>query len=89
MPDNSNAMPDSTAMRVALWRAMHVQADPPPHVLEDKIGLQAGCSGGRLTPPPGHGPTRHEPLPCVHLWPAPASSRIWLWNKPATALVSM
>ncbi len=32
--------PDSTAVRVALWRAMHVQVDPPPHVLEDEIGLQ-------------------------------------------------
>jgi methyltransferase (TIGR00027 family) len=31
--------PDSTAVRVALWRAMHVQVDPPPHVLEDEIGL--------------------------------------------------
>jgi methyltransferase (TIGR00027 family) len=25
---------------VALWRAMHVQIDPPPYVLEDEIGLQ-------------------------------------------------
>jgi methyltransferase (TIGR00027 family) len=33
------AAPDSTAMRVALWRAMHVQVDPPPHVIEDEIGL--------------------------------------------------
>src|SRR5436309_5940287 len=32
--------PDSTAARVALWRALHVQVDPPPHVLEDEIGLQ-------------------------------------------------
>jgi methyltransferase (TIGR00027 family) len=32
--------PDSTAVRVALWRAMHVQLDAPPHVLEDEIGLQ-------------------------------------------------
>jgi O-methyltransferase involved in polyketide biosynthesis len=32
--------PDNTAVRVALWRAMHVQTDPPPHVLEDEIGLQ-------------------------------------------------
>src|ERR1700685_3951906 len=31
---------DETAVRVALWRAMHVQVDPPPHVLEDEIGLQ-------------------------------------------------
>ncbi len=34
------AAPDSTAVRVALWRAMHVQVDPPPHVLEDEIGLR-------------------------------------------------
>jgi methyltransferase (TIGR00027 family) len=32
--------PDSTAVRVALWRAMHVQVDPPPHVFEDEVGLQ-------------------------------------------------
>ena len=31
---------DSTAARVALWRALHVQVDPPPHVLEDEIGLR-------------------------------------------------
>jgi methyltransferase (TIGR00027 family) len=27
-------------VRVALWRALHVQLDAPPHVLEDEIGLQ-------------------------------------------------
>jgi methyltransferase (TIGR00027 family) len=27
-------------VRVALWRALHVQVDPPPHVLDDEIGLQ-------------------------------------------------
>jgi methyltransferase (TIGR00027 family) len=32
--------PDSTAVRVALWRAMHVEVDPPPHVLDDVVGLQ-------------------------------------------------
>jgi methyltransferase (TIGR00027 family) len=32
--------PDGTAVRVALWRAMHAQVDAPPHVLEDEIGLQ-------------------------------------------------
>jgi len=32
--------PDSTAVRVALWRAMHVQVDAPPHVLEDEVGLR-------------------------------------------------
>ena len=27
-------------MRVALWRALHAQVDPPPHVLEDDVGLR-------------------------------------------------
>ncbi|HEY2590408.1 MAG TPA: class I SAM-dependent methyltransferase [Steroidobacteraceae bacterium] len=39
MPDDQTPRPDSTAVRVALWRAMHVQIDPPPHVLEDEVGL--------------------------------------------------
>jgi methyltransferase (TIGR00027 family) len=39
MQDQRTA-PDSTAVRVALWRAMHVQVDPPPHVLEDEVGLR-------------------------------------------------
>ena len=34
------AAADSTAVRVALWRAMHVRGDPPPPVLEDEIGLK-------------------------------------------------
>jgi methyltransferase (TIGR00027 family) len=34
------AQADSTAVRVALWRAMHVQVDPPPHVFRDEIGLR-------------------------------------------------
>jgi methyltransferase (TIGR00027 family) len=44
--------PDNTAVRVALWRALHVQADPPPHVLEDEIGLQlaAPADGWRARP---------------------------------------
>src|ERR1700733_13967460 len=40
MNDNQDAAPDSTAARVALWRALHVEADPAPHVLEDEIGLK-------------------------------------------------
>jgi methyltransferase (TIGR00027 family) len=36
----SNYIPDSTAVRVALWRAMHVQNDAAPHVLKDEIGLK-------------------------------------------------
>lgn len=32
--------PDNTAVRTSLWRAMHVQVDAKPHILEDEIGLK-------------------------------------------------
>ncbi|MFF3275957.1 class I SAM-dependent methyltransferase [Streptomyces chrestomyceticus] len=38
--------PDNTAVRTALWRAMHLQVDPPPHVVQDEIGLQLAAPGG-------------------------------------------
>jgi len=47
MADKSKQEPENTAARVALWRAIHVQQDPPPHVLQDEIGLQL------LAPPEG------------------------------------
>ena len=34
------AAPDNTAVRTALWRALHVEIDSPPHVFEDEIGLK-------------------------------------------------
>jgi methyltransferase (TIGR00027 family) len=40
MQDKRTAAPENTAVRVALWRALHVQVDAPPHVLEDEIGLR-------------------------------------------------
>lgn len=40
MADERSEAPDSTAVRVALWRAMHVRVDSPPHVIEDEIGLR-------------------------------------------------
>jgi methyltransferase (TIGR00027 family) len=40
MTNQQELAPDSTAARVALWRALHVEIDPPPHVLEDRIGLK-------------------------------------------------
>jgi methyltransferase (TIGR00027 family) len=39
MTDTPKSGPDNTAVRVALWRALHVLADPPPHVFEDTVGL--------------------------------------------------
>ena len=40
MPDGNVSAPDSTAVRVALWRALHLEVDSPPHVLEDPVGLR-------------------------------------------------
>ncbi|MFJ9356136.1 class I SAM-dependent methyltransferase [Streptomyces mirabilis] len=40
MADEQSEVPDSTAVRVALWRAMHVRVDSPPHVIEDEVGLR-------------------------------------------------
>ncbi|MFI1766124.1 class I SAM-dependent methyltransferase [Streptomyces sp. NPDC020800] len=37
--------PDNTAVRTALWRAMHLLVDPPPHVVEDDLGLQLAAPG--------------------------------------------
>ncbi|KGM30452.1 class I SAM-dependent methyltransferase [Inquilinus limosus] len=39
MTDTVIAEPDSTAVRVALWRAMHLEIDAAPPVLDDRIGL--------------------------------------------------
>lgn len=43
--NKQTAGPDSSAVRVALWRAMHIEVDPPPHVLEDAIGLKLAAPG--------------------------------------------
>jgi methyltransferase (TIGR00027 family) len=52
-PDATRAeAPDSTAVRVALWRAMHVEVDAPPHVVDDRLGLRliAPDAGWRRRP---------------------------------------
>ncbi|MBL1178904.1 class I SAM-dependent methyltransferase [Pantanalinema sp. GBBB05] len=40
MHDQPVAVPDNTAVRTALWRALHVEVDSPPHVFEDEVGLK-------------------------------------------------
>jgi len=49
-------------VRVALWRAMHVQVDPPPHVLEDEIGLRLAApeDGWRRRPDMDQHATSHS-----------------------------
>ena len=45
MQDKRSVAPEDTALRVALWRALHVQADQPPHVLADEVGLELAAPG--------------------------------------------
>jgi methyltransferase (TIGR00027 family) len=40
MHERPTSAADQTAVRTALWRALHVELDPPPHVFEDEIGLR-------------------------------------------------
>ncbi|HVX25574.1 MAG TPA: class I SAM-dependent methyltransferase [Parafilimonas sp.] len=46
MKQNKTIEPDSTAVRTALWRALHVQTDAKPYIIEDEVGL-------KLIAPPG------------------------------------
>ncbi len=52
MADDQTEGPEGTAVRVALWRAMHVQVDPPPHVFDDEVGLRLAApdDGWRARP---------------------------------------
>ena len=60
--NSGGGAPDSTAVRVALWRAMHVQVDPPPHVLEDEIGLQLAAPGDGWRARPDMAPAGTSPF---------------------------
>lgn len=40
MPHNHPIAPEHTAVRGALWRALHVQVDSLPHILNDEIGFK-------------------------------------------------
>lgn len=39
-PNTRTTEPDNTAIRTALWRALHTQVDAEPHLLEDQTGLK-------------------------------------------------
>jgi len=40
MPNEKALAPNNTAVPTALWRALHVEIDSPPHVFEDMIGVK-------------------------------------------------
>jgi methyltransferase (TIGR00027 family) len=37
--EQKKIVPNNTAVRVALWRALHAQIDLPPHIVKDEIGF--------------------------------------------------
>lgn len=40
MSASQKIAPEHTAVRVALWRALHMQIDPVPHIFKDEIGAK-------------------------------------------------
>jgi methyltransferase (TIGR00027 family) len=58
MRDADVIVPDSTAARVALWRALHVAVDAPPHVFADDVGLQLLAPGENRRERPDMDPQR-------------------------------
>lgn len=46
MSTSTEVAPEPTAVRVALWRALHVQLDPRPHVFSDEVGMKLVAEEG-------------------------------------------
>lgn len=40
MPNKQLIGPEHTAVRVSLWRALHTQLDPKPHIISDEVGVK-------------------------------------------------
>ncbi len=53
MSNRRDVAPDGTAVRVALWRALHVEVDSAPHVLKDGVGLKLLVPDERYFASPG------------------------------------
>ena len=45
MPAKQAVEPDKSAVRTALWRALHLEVDDPPHVISDEVGLRLADPG--------------------------------------------
>jgi len=58
VPSAPGSAPDNTAVRVALWRALHVEVDAPPHVLDDRLGLALVAPEGSWRKRPDMHPQR-------------------------------
>lgn len=42
--EKTEVTPNNTALRTALWRALHLEVDPPPHVFVDEVGVKLVAS---------------------------------------------
>ncbi|MDD4968400.1 MAG: class I SAM-dependent methyltransferase [Paludibacter sp.] len=40
MEENKITKPNNTAVRTALWRALHIQVDDKPYIFEDEVGIR-------------------------------------------------
>ncbi|MGB3067058.1 MAG: class I SAM-dependent methyltransferase [Ottowia sp.] len=56
MSHEQTAAPDNTAVRTALWRALHLEIDAAPAVFEDKVGLMLAAPGEGWQNRPDMGP---------------------------------
>lgn len=59
MPETA---PDPTAVRVALWRALHVELDAPAPVLDDRLGLELAAPGPQWRARPDMDPGWTRPI---------------------------
>jgi methyltransferase (TIGR00027 family) len=60
--NTASAGPESTAVRVALWRALHLEADAPPPVFADAIGLKLVAPDENWRSRPDMDPTFTRPF---------------------------
>ena len=79
---------DSTAVRTALWRALHVLIDEPPHVLDDTIGLQIAGVDDSWQGRPDMNPERTSArAPVRRSWPGRGLPKTW-WRPLARSSTS-
>ena len=85
---DSTGAPDSTAVRTALWRALHVEVDARAARARGRRRPAAGRARRRLARP-GRTCTRRAPAGSgPRSWPGPASSRTWWPSRPPPASAS-
>jgi methyltransferase (TIGR00027 family) len=62
MSEQTQGAPDPTAVRTALWRALHVELDAAPHVIDDVLGLRIAAPEGDWRQRPDMDPVGTRPF---------------------------